>query len=448
LKIETQTHDDRTLTLTIEVEEERVQPALRSAARRLSKNYRIPGFRPGKAPYETVLRFVGEGAIYNEALEDIGSKVYEEALDQEKIDAFAAGELTDLKLKPMVLTFKVPLRPIVELGDYRALRVPFLPAPVTDEAVQEQMEHLREHHAVLEPMDRAAALGDVVTLDVSGFLNEGLNPSDFLLGDKDVALLLEEKADWPIPGFGPQIVGMTAGEAKKFDLAFADDYPNEGLRGQLAHFEVACKEVKNRQLPDWNDDLAKEVGDYADLNDLRAKLRAELQQRSDNEAQKLYADQALNQLVDQAQVVYPPSILEAELNEYLDDLNRRLQEQNLTLEDFLKIEGKTQEAFRVEVTPQAERRLKRTLVLGKIVDLEKLEVTDTEINAQIDRISSPWGDRSSEIRKAFSTDRAHQMLSLDLLSDKAVQRLAAIARGEAPTETALLPDAAPVAEAA
>ena len=252
LKIDTQPQDNCTLALTVEVDDDRVQPALKAAARRLAKQLRFPGFRPGKAPYETVLRQVGEGALYNEALESLGQEVYQEALEQAKIEAFAPGELEHVDLKPMVLKFVVPLRPEVELGDYRGtLRLDYTAPDVTDEAVQESLEHLREHQSELTPVERPAQLGDVVTLDAKGYLNDGENPSDFLLADKDVALLLDEAADWPMPGFAPEVVGLSDGEEKKFDLTFPEAYPNESLKGQVAHFEVTVKEVKQRALPEW-----------------------------------------------------------------------------------------------------------------------------------------------------------------------------------------------------
>ena len=324
MKIETERHADCTLTLTVEVEDERIQPALRASARKLSKRYPMPGFRPGKAPYEVVLRQVGEGALYEAALETLGQKVYEEALDQEKIEAFAPGSLDDVQLKPMVLKFTIPLKPEAELGDYRGLRVDYTPPGVSDEALTEALEHLREHQAILEPVDRPAALEDVAVLDVNGFLNTGENPSDFLLADKDVALMLDEKADWPAPGFAPQIIGMKAGDQKKFDLTFPDDYANESLRGQLAHFEVSCKEMKSRTLPEWSDDLAKEIGAYESLDDLRAKVRAELVGQAERETGRDYHQQVVDQLVEQATVKYPPLLLESELDDMLEGLDRRL----------------------------------------------------------------------------------------------------------------------------
>jgi trigger factor len=445
LKIETQPQDNCTLALTVEVDDARVQPALKAAARRLAKQLRFPGFRPGKAPYETVLRQVGEGALYNEALESLGQEVYQEALEQAQIEAFAPGELEHVDLKPMVLKFVVPLRPEVELGEYRGtLRVDYTAPDVTDEAVQESLEHLREHQSELTPVERPAQLGDVVTLDAKGYLNDGENPSDFLLADKDVALLLDESADWPMPGFAPEVVGLSAGEEKKFDLTFPESYPNESLKGQVAHFEVNVKEVKQRALPEWSDELAKSFGDYESLDDLRAKVRADLLAQAEHSAGHEYSDKVVTELAERAQVKYPPVVLEQELDEYLEDLDRRLREQRLTLDDYLKIQGKSKEEFREEVRPQAEKRLKRTLVLGKVVDLEGLTVDDDEIEQAIDRLSTPWGERAGEMRKVLADDRARRMVSLDVLSDKAVARLVAIAKGE---EVPPLPEK-PAAEAA
>lgn len=430
LKIETQTNEDRTLNLTVEVPEERVRPALQAAARQISKRYPVPGFRPGKAPYEHVVRQYGEQAVYDAALDDLGQKVYQEALDQGKIEAYGPGSLVDIQLKPMVLKFTVPLKPVVDMGDYRALRVPYTPPSVSDEEVQRVMDTLRERQAVLEPVDRPAALGDVVTLDINAYLNEGLNPSDFLMSDKDVALQLDEQGDWPMPGFAPQIVGLSANETKKFDLTFADDYANESLRGQTAHLEVTCKEVKSRSLPEWNDDLAKEVGDFQSLDELRARVRDDLQKQAERASEREYSDQVLNQLVEQTRVQYPATLLEQELDDMLEDLDRRLREQRLTLEDYLKIEGKTKEQLRHENRTRAEQRLKRALVLGRIVEMEKLEVQPEEVKDEIERQSQLWGEQAGRVIDFLKSDNGRQSLIVDMLTNKAIQRLMAIARGD------------------
>jgi trigger factor len=430
LKIETHTHEDRTLHMSVEVPDERVRPVLQKAARELSKRYPVSGFRPGKAPYEHVVRQFGERAVYEVAMDDLSQSVYQEALDQEKIEAYGAASLTDFELKPMVMKFTVPLKPIVEMGEYRALRVPYEAPLVQEEEFQRVLDNLRERQAVLEPVDRPAAMGDVITADINAFLNEGLNPSDFLMTDKDVALQLDETADWPMPGFAPRVVGIAASETRKFDLSFADDYANESLRGQMAHFEVTAKEVKARSLPEWNDDLAKEIGEFQTLDELQVRVREDLQKQAERATLREYQDKVLHQLVEQTTVQYPPVLLEQEVDDLIEDLDNRLREQKLTFEDYLKIEGKTKEQVREEYKPRAEQRLKRALVLGRIVEAEKLEVQPDEVVTQIEQSSALWGEQAARVRDYLSSDKGRQSLVIDMLTNKAVERITAIARGE------------------
>lgn len=449
MKIETQPQDNCTVTMIVEVEDERVQPALRTAARKLAKNYRIPGFRPGKAPYETIVRYLGEDAIYSEALEALTQDVYRAALDEAKIDPYAPGSLEDAKLKPMVLTYNVPLKPEVALGDYRALRVDYTAPEVNDAAVTESLEQWRETRAVTEPVDRPAELGDVLVLDVNAFINTGENPSDFLLADKDVALKLEADADWPMPGFAAQVVGIKAGESKKFDLAFPEDYANDSLRGQLAHLEVNCKEVKSRRLPDWTDDLVKEFGDYASMDDMRAKVREGLVRQATREKDREYSTQVMDKLLEQTTIKYPPLLLDQELDSMLHDLDHRLKEQRLTLEDYLKIEGKTKDELEAEYRPLADKRLKRSLALGRLIEQEKLSVNDADVEQEIERFTAIFSGNAdaAAIRKSLDTPESRSSMAMEILSNRAVERLVALAKGEevplpaAETDEAALPPA-------
>jgi trigger factor len=430
LKITSETLPERQVRLQIEVDEDRHNEALEQAYKRLAPRVQIRGFRPGKAPYETLVRHLGEPAIYQEALDQLGQKVYEEALRQENLDPYAPGGLEDVKFKPLVLTFKVPLAPEVDLGDYRALRVPHTPPTLTEEALPEALEHLREHHALLTPVDRPAALQDVVTVDVKAFLNEGVNPSDFLMADENVALLLDEASDWPLPGFAPQLVGLKAGEEKKFDLTFPEDYANASLRGEAAHLEVKVKEVKSRTMPEWSDELAKDMGEYESLDDLHSKVRQALLERAERDAEVDYQKQAVEKLMEQTTAHYPPVLLDNELDGMLEDLDHRLHEQNLTLDDYLKIEGKTREQLREEYTPQAQNRLKRSLALGKVVELEQLSVSDAEVEAEINRYSALFGQESDTIRKSLSSAQSRNAMALEILTNAALKRLSAIAKGE------------------
>ena len=433
--------------MKVEVSEDRVKPALEAAARQLSKRYPLPGFRPGKAPLAAVRRQFGEQALYEIALDELGPKIYEEALDQEKIEAYAPGALTDLKLSPMLLTFTVPLKPEVKLSDYRAVRVDYAAPAVSEEEQNRVLEGLRERQAVLEPVDREAALGDMVSLDINGFLNEGLNPSDFLLADKDVSTQLDANADWPMKGFAEQVVGLKTGDTKKFDLAFPEDYANETLRGKPAHWEVTVKEVKSKTVPEWNDDLAKSLGEYESLEDLRTKVREDLQNQAKRSSDREYGETVLNKIVEGATVTYPPVLIEQEMDDILHNLDHRLRDQGLTLEDYLKIEKKSREEFRAEQKPNAEERLKRALVLGKLVEVEGIDLQPEDVVGRIDQLSAMWGERADEMRKALNAEETRRSLTVDMLTERAMQRIMAIARGEQVPDPAPIPAPAPVAEA-
>jgi len=256
LKIDVQRLDSWEAALTVEVEPERLQASMKTAARQLSERRPLPGFRKGKAPYAVALRHFGEEFVRSEALESLGQKVYEEALDQSEIEPYAAGSLNDVELDPLVFKFTVPMQPEVELGPYRSVRLAYTAPEVTDEAVEDSLEHLREHQALLEPVERPAELGDVVTVDVAGTLTDQPEP-EFLMKDEGVSLLLSAEADWPLPGFAEKLAGISAGEERQFDMTFPEDYANESLRGRPAHFVASASAVKSRSLPEWSDDLAK-----------------------------------------------------------------------------------------------------------------------------------------------------------------------------------------------
>lgn len=447
LKIDVQTQDDWTALMTVEVPEERVQPALKAAARKLSQQTRIPGFRPGKAPYDVVLRMFGKPALYEAAMDDLGQKVYEEALQQSNLEAAATAHLENIQLEPMALTFHVPLKPEVILPDHRAVRVPYSPPSITEEAVNDVLNSLRDRQATTEAVQRPAELGDVATLDVNGFFNEGLNPSDFLMADKDVQFNLDASADWPMPGFANQLVGLSAGDTRTFDMAFPEDYANESLRGQLAHFEVTVKDVKGRTLPELSDEFAKSVGDFNSLDELTSRIRSDLQKQAERANEQDYLTQAMEQLLAQASIKHPPVLLNDEVTDMVRDLDQRLREQRLTLEDYLKIEGKSEDDLREEFKPRAQERLKRSLILGKIVDLENLRVSDDELLAEVDKMTTMMPTQAEAVRKYYSQNaEARLSLAMNLLTQKAQQRLIAIAKGEdLPPLAAETPAEAPAA---
>jgi trigger factor len=225
---------------------------------------------------------------------------------------------------------------------------------------------------------------------------------------------------------------MKAGESKKFDLAFPDDYANDSLRGQLAHLEVNCKEVKSRTLPEWSDELAKEFGEYASLDDMRAKVREGLVRQAAREKDRDYSTQVMDKLLEQTTIKYPPLLLDQELDSMMHDLDHRLKEQRLTLDDYLKIEGKTKEELQAEYRPMADKRLKRSLALGRLIEQEHLSVNDADVEQEIERFTAIFSGNAdaATIRKSLDTPESRSSMAMEILSNRAVERLVALAKGE------------------
>lgn len=439
MKVETQNLEDRQVEMTVEVPEDRLQGALRAAARRVSSELEIPGFRPGKAPYNVVANKVGADYLLDEALDELGQDLYREALETTSLDPFAPGTLNEIvSRQPLVLRYTVPLEPEVDLKDYRQLRIDFEEPVVEDDAVEEVMEQLRQGQALIEPADRPAAMGDVVVVNVLGELlpeKEG-GEREELVNENEASLLLEEETDWPIPGISEHLLAKEGGAEVTIEYTFPEDYRNESLRGRQAEFEVTVLEVKSRILPEWTDNLAQNLGDFDDLLSLRLKVRENLQEELVGRSNSEYRDEVMDAILDGAEIVYPPSLLEREIDDMVHDLHRRLERQNVSLADYLEMEGIGQEELREQFEPQAEQRLLRGLILGEVVESEELEVGEEEIEAALDRIVESLGEGGEGMRSQLDNPATRRQIEVDLLTDKAVERLLAIARGQpVPEET-------------
>ena len=430
MKVTAERLEDCQVELTIEVDEERVEQELRRVARRLSKRRRIPGFRPGKVPYDAVLRFFGKDALYREVLEGLGETVFKEALDKEDIEPFARAELVNVQFEPMVLTMVVPVAPIVELGDYRQLRLTPSEVTVSDEEVETALENIQAQHGQWQPVERPAQLDDQAIVDI-----ESTVEGEVVLSNQERTLLLKAESPYPLLGFNEQIVGMVIGEDREFNLTYPEDLANEKLAGKESHFRVHLHDLKELVLPELDDDLAKTVGDFETFDDLKAQVRESLQAEAEREAESRFAREVLTATVERARIEFPPVLLERELDSLLEEQDRILrQREGLTLDNWLGINKKSREEHRDELRPQAAERLRRGLVLGKVVELEGITVEEEEVGAQIERMSLPFGEQADEARDVFSSPDNVRSIASDLLTNKALQRLMAIAKGEVEDE--------------
>jgi trigger factor len=453
-KVETELRPDREATLRVEVEPERVEKALKLAASRLARQISIPGFRKGKAPYHVILRHVGEEAIYDEALEELGPEVYAQALEEANLHPYGPGSVNDVSFEPLVLTFSVPLKPLVELGDYRAVRLPFEVPEVTNAEVEEMLEDMRDDQAALSPVGRPLKMGDIGTFDILATVppqDEEAEP-ERLIDRKATNVLIDEEATYPLPGFSEKVVGMSADETRTFDLEVDEGFvEEEHLKGAVAHFEVTCSKVWERELPALDDEFAKSIGDYDNLLELRADVRKKLEETALREARADYANQVLGAIVEQATIEYPQVMLEEWLGDVVKEFEDRLREGGLTLDDYIKIKGISRDEIRKELRPAAEQRLRRALVLGTVVEAERLEIGQDEVGDEIETMILSFGDQAALARQLMSGEDSKRSIANRLLTQKAIDRLIEIARGEAPElpqEPITQPQAEPVAPVA
>jgi trigger factor len=425
--------------LTVEIEEEQLRRAMDAAVKRLSKRIRVPGFRPGKAPLHVIASQVGMEAVQEEAVEILAEEVYPSALKESGVSPFGPGELIDISQDQTVLTFKVPLQPEIDLGNYRALRVPYKEPDISDEVVERTLSGMREDQAILEPVERPAEMGDALTITLKGQI-EG--DEEFSLDESDLHVVIGGEIEEGLPGISEHLVGLTVGEARAFDLRMPKKKQfKEEIRGKNLHIELTCSEVFDRELPELDDEFARSVGDNASLEDLRTKIREVTRQSAESLARRDYVDAVIDALTERAKIQYPPVVVEEEIDEMMKDFDRNLREQRLALREYMQINNLTEEDLRKDFRPTAEERLRTGFVMTEFIRQEGLTVSDEEIEDEIKTMSLSYGTEAQAAQKTLSGKKGRQTVLKRLLLDKAIDRLLAIAKGEKVPPPTLLADA-------
>ena len=413
--------------LHIEVEPAEMEKALEDAYRHLAKTVNIPGFRKGKAPRSVVESYVGKEALQQEALEDLIPRLCKQAAEEQDLDIIAPPEAEVLDEDPVVFKATFPLRPKVELGDYRSIRLDPEPVEVTEEQIQGALEHIRERHAVWEPVDRPLQFGDMATLDIEQ-RREGAGPTRY----EGQQLPIIEGVKLPLPGFVDQLVGMEKGEEKEFTLSYPEDYEIGELANRSYEFKVKLTEVKEKQLPELDDEFARSLGEGLDSVDaLRESVISGLRRGVEQRAKREFERRVVQAVTEQAQVEYPPVLLEREITGLLRERDLAFRGQG-GLEAYLSSIGKTESQIKEELRPGAAERLRQSLVLGKLAEEEKIEVSEAEVDAEIEEtLQAAYDYNKEDVRALFSRPEGRRAIWEEVLSRKTVERLAEIARGGA-----------------
>jgi trigger factor len=370
---------DSRVRVEVEVPAELVGRGLQRAARGLAKEMRMPGFRKGKAPPSLVIQRVGFGTVLQEAIRESLPEWYEQGLLSSAISPVGDPNIEivsapEAEGEPLEFKFEIGVRPPAELGEYKGLEVGKAEAEPTEEIVEREVERIREGFTKLEPVERAAADGDVLLVDF-----EGLRDGKAFEGGKANDYLLELGGGQLIEGFEEQLTGAEAGEDRKVEVTFPEDYQAEELAGEDAVFTVEVKEVREKVLPELDDGFASEASEFETLEELRADIAKRVAEAVDERAEQDFRVAAVDAAVDAATVEMPDDLVQARAEERWDRVERQLAAQGMDPNAYLQMQGKTREDLLEDSKPDAERELKREAVLAAIAEAEAIEVSEEEM---------------------------------------------------------------------
>lgn len=422
--------------LTVTFEAKRVDKLLQKAARKISRQYKIPGFRPGKAPYRVILRRFGAEALQQQFFEDDGEKLIEEALAEAEVQPYAQVHLEGFTLTPLSFKLRVPTNPVVVLGDYRNIQLDVPPiAEVTDETVEDVLRQVQEQNAVWVPVDQPAELGNVISMLVSQTIeDEPLTEKeslDYTLALADPAESEEDVA--PQHEFVNSLLGLSAGNHKEFSITYPADYDNEHA-GKTVTFNVEVSAVKIKDVDPIDDEFAQAIGNRENLEEWRRDIRQNIIKQRERKRDQELGQVVLEQIVEQTEELkWPPVFEEQLIDEDLKRQEAQLRETNLTMEAYLKMQNKTPEEWRELTRQGVVSQLKSGLVLNKLAELEQIEVTEEEILEQAKYISDISGQGDRLWQYILQSEGSQREIANQILADKVVMRLATIAKGEAPS---------------
>ena len=427
MKVSTERIENSQVVLDVEAETEEVERALEEAYHRLVKRADVPGFRRGKAPRAMLERYIGRETLLEEALERLVPQLLSQAIEEQGIDAIAQPEIQITQTDPVTFKATVPVRPTVELGNYRELSIAPEPVEVADEEVDKVIEQIRYQHAPWEPAERPIKFGDLVTIDVKGSVAE-----DSLLDRKDLQFQVLQGLPFPVPGFAEKLDGLEKGQEKEFTISLPADYGVSELAGKECLFKVLASEIKEKKLPELNDEFAKSIGDDIEtFGALRERIASNLRLMAEEGARRRYEEKVVDAVVELSKVEFPPFLVERDIDRLLAEQERELKESRISLDDYLRSRSKTEEELREELRPLATKRVSQSLVLAKVAEAEEIEVTNGEIDGEVEALAQGAGEQGEELRKLFNSPAARQSLEERLLTIKTLKRLVELASGEA-----------------
>ena len=426
------------VSVDVEVAAEEIQKSLESQARKLGREMKVPGFRTGKIPPAIVIQRIGHEPILDEAVRGRLTDWYMKAVDESGIAPVGDPEVDLGKLpdegKPLTFSFEVGVRPSATLGEYRALKVPKREPAADPQAVDDQIDEMRERFSRLEPVDRPAADGDFVTLDFVGTID-----GEPFEGGEGRDQLVEVGAGRLIPGFEEGLIGVSAGEEKTVDATFPEDYAAKHVAGKPARFQFTVKEVKHKDRPALDDDFGADQTGYDTLEEVRASIAEELLEHDKGRVEAEFRAGALDAVVEEATVDVPEPLVTARAKELLDRMLHQLGHQGISKQAYLQITGKTEDDLIAESKPDAELALRREAVLAAVIEAEQIEPTEAQLLDALEEAATREQTSRQKLLDRLRQAGRVDMLIKEVAAEQAIDLVVTTAVPVAPEEAEAKP---------
>ena len=415
--------DKSVYTLEFSVEKETFDKAINNAYRKQVGKISVPGFRKGKAPRAIIEKMYGKGFFYEDAINEVLPDAFDAALKESALDMVGQPEFDVVSIDEngVVLSAKVAVKPDVVIKDYAGIEAEKAVAEVTDEEVEAEINMVRERNSreTEGTEETVSAMGDVCTIDYEGFV-DGVAFD----GGKGDAYPLKLGSGNFIPGFEEQVAGHKIGENFDVNVTFPEEYHAKELAGKAAVFKTVIHAIKHVELPELDDDFAKDVSEFDTMDEYRADIKAKIAKRHETEADHKFEDAILDALIEKLEADIPEAMFVAETENFVRDYDSRLRMQGLDLKTYFQYTGMNLDSLREQLRPQAEKQVKLRLALEKIAELEKIEVTDADIDEEIKRIADSYQMEAGKVREMVPTDSIAQDMkvkkAMDLVKEKAI----------------------------
>lgn len=394
--------------LTIEVGAEEVEKALEAAYKKNRSKINVPGFRKGKVPRAIVEKMYGPSIFYEDAVNVMIPNAYADAAEESKLDIVSQPDIDIVQIekgKSFIFTAKVAVKPEVTLGEYKGIEIEKIAVEVTEEEIDAEINKERDNNArTITVEDRAVEKGDMTIIDFEGFCD-----GTAFEGGKGEDYPLTIGSGTFIPGFEDQLIGALVGKEVTVDVTFPEEYQAKELAGKPAQFKVMVKEIKVKELPELDDEFAKDVSEFDTLEEYRADVKKNLEEQKEKEADSKREEAAIDKVIENAQMEIPDLMIETQTRQMADDFARRITQQGLSVEQYFQFTGLNRETFLEQMKPQALRRIQSRLVLEKIAETENIEVSDERFNEEVEKMAETYQMEVDKVKEMMGEAEQKQL---------------------------------------